>query len=566
MVNLVRSLIMLFGLLLSSNSFAFLPFAFMGAGSGTVGKGDIVSDKPLFDPAKGIWLKAGVDRLAAVEGTAGQPKIKGQRVAAFRIPNQPPTAAAYLLVRSKGRYRSEAFPGSGAKQDTKMFFAALSDAPFDGRPFSIHRSQWDKIYIAQIENKSADKEEYTYRYFVVAGQVLAYNRNNSKFKPENLDRSKWNGSIENDRIRVTDVHSLHFMLDERDKSRGVSGLLHQRSTNRFRTTKVFHYSPEIPAARAEVMSALCLFLAESPFDPGRQRGVRDHAVPGKLIDTGQAWPACNAALEAGTDSLSVRYSAARVMNAMAAANQDEALSERAKAMLVALRDEGFALAESALALRHFGVPGQERDAEAGKQALWQSADNGNATAAYLLGQGFRMRWLKGITADEAERYLRQAIEGGIIEAYGELGLILQAARSPDAAAKAVAIFTAGAKAGDPESRLQLGLAQYKAKTHKAAYENFKLAAEAGLPHALYMEGFMRLYGQGTGQSDVLARNSFEKAVKLGHTASKAELGMILCTGKAGYTSARKRADGLAMLKEAEAAGAGNAKRYLQKCE
>ncbi len=314
------------------------------------------------------------------------------------------------------------------------------------------------------------------------------------------------------------------------------------------------------------MGKLCLFLAESPFDPGRRRGPLDQATPAHLIDTDQAWPACNAALEAGADAPSVRFSAARVLDAMARSGRDPALAERAKTMLVALRDEKFVLAEPALALRYFGLPGQERDIPAAERALQASADKGNAVSAYWLGRGIRQNWFKDRNAGEAERYLRQAIDGGVVEAYSELGRLALASGGEDGAAEALALFAAGAEAGDPQSSLQLGLAQYRAKTYKSAFEHIKDAAEAGVPHALYMEGFMRLYGQGTPRADYSARKAFERAIRFGHTASKAELGMMLCTDRAGSPSEKKRAEGVAMLKEAEEVGVKSAEPYLKKCK
>ncbi|MEE4188326.1 MAG: tetratricopeptide repeat protein [Roseobacter sp.] len=549
----------------SSNSHAFLPFGF-GVG-GTPEPRGIVSDRPFFDPAKGLRLNTRANRIVAIDASRTRIQVIGERVAAFRDPTNPPTVAAFVLVQSKGRYVATRFPDGDNDKDTRIFFQSTKSSLFKGRPFSIHRSMHQDVYIAQVEVKIKDKTEYDYYYIRLPDGMLAHARRSTRFKPETIDPAKWNGSVESKprRVRVTDERSLHFMLDEQDKSRRTLGIVPERPGNSTAGWELFRLTGDIAAARIDVMSALCLFLAESPLDPGRRRGPLDHAVPSEYINTDQSWMACGTALEAGAQSPSVRFSATRVLNALARANKDEALAERSKTMLTALRDEGYLLAEPALALRHFGTPGQARDVPKAVEMLRQSAAKGNAASAYLLGRGYRLKWFNSVNAREAERHLRQAINGGIVEAYSELGRIVRASGAENSESGALALFAAGAEAGDPESAMLLGMAQYRSKAYESAFKNIKEAAREGVPHALYMEGFMHFYGKGTRQSDLIAKLSFQKAVKLGHRPSKAELGMMMCTDRAGSPSAGKRAEGVAMLKEAEAAGVRNAAGYLKKC-
>lgn len=549
----------------SSNSHAIIPFGF-GFGSVPETRG-IVSDRPFFDPAKGLRLDAEADRIVAARASGTGIWVTGESVAAFRDPKKPPTVAAFVLVRSQGRYVATPFPDGESGRDTRIFFKSTKSSIFGGRPFSIHRSKHRYVYIAQVEFKSKNKTEYDYHYIRLVNGMLAHATSSSRFKPEKIDPAKWIGSIESKprRVRVTDERSLHFMLDEKDKSRRSLGIIPKRSSNSTTGWKTFRLTGDIAAARVDVMATLCLFLAESPLDPGRRRGLLDHAVPVKYIDTDQAWMACNTALEAGAESPSVRFSATRVLNALARTNQDKALAERSKTMLTALRDEGFLLAEPALALRYFGMPSQKPDIPRAAEMLRQSAGKGNDASAYLLGRGYRLKWFKDVSAREAERYLRQAMDGGIVEAYSELGRIIRASSAENRESDALALFAAGAEEGDPESAMLLGLAQYKSKAYESAFKNIKEAARKGVPHALYMQGFMRFYGKGTRQSDSFAKLSYQRAIKLGHRSSKAELGMMMCTDRAGSPSAKKRAEGVAMLKEAEAAGTRNAERYLKKC-
>ncbi|MEO3414109.1 tetratricopeptide repeat protein [Roseovarius sp. CAU 1744] len=522
------------------------------------------SDTPIFNSSSALRIKTGVDVVAVAKSPDDEITVYGEKVAALRKPNHPPFVIVHALRWDNGTYRVEPLPGAGDIESLAPFFRLPSSNIFWGAPFSIHKTPDDKIYVAQVERKKDDKRFYQYFYLRFGNGRLYYDESAGDFDPEPGQFAGHDVSVEKGKVIVRDAKGLFAALDAQAEAQKHQNIktVHLDYASGFGG---FLVESDLNTARRASLSALCLYLAESPGDPGRERGRKDHSVPFAVLNPDHAVPVCEAALAAGQAAPSVRFSATRALTAKANRTNDVALTERVRTMLEGLAAEGFAPAMLNLAFRHFGGPGITPDPAAAKRDLEKLAQAGNAQAAYWLGRAIRLNWVKG-TQEEARRYLQQAIIGRVIEGYGDLGLLLQASDSEDDRTRAQTLFIQGAEEGDAESMFQIGLILRKEKLYNGAIKRIDEAAKRGHLEALYFQGFMRMAGQGVTKNASSAQRSFEHAARHNHVGAKMYLGHLLCRNPKEDNLKERHTRGKALLEEAKAAGYDRAETYLTDCK
>lgn len=307
--------------------------------------------------------------------------------------------------------------------------------------------------------------------------------------------------------------------------------------------------------RARAAEASCLALAGHPLDPAVK------ALPKKwrdgqgldAIDTERALAVCaQAATRASPPS--VRYSLARVYEAMADYNKSDALLDPLIAENFAL---GFVMRAEHLVYGH----GVKKDLDAARAILLGPASKGMIVPAYLLGFYEVNGTLGAVNTKSAKRWLRVAADGGIADAQYRLGMIL---REQDSTVKeAYGWFRKAAEQDNIYGSYEAGRALYFGRgvdqDRSAAYRDFLKAAQGDIPWAQYYLGFMAARAQGTTKNEKSAVEWLEKAHAGGVLPATGELGRMIYHGLGTKADTTK---GLRLLKEAADKGDKNAKDYL----
>ena len=152
--------------------------------------------------------------------------------------------------------------------------------------------------------------------------------------------------------------------------------------------------------------------------------------------------------------------------------------------------------------------------------LKKSAEQGNATAQFVLGHQFFLS-MKGIQNDaEAIRWFRKAAEQGHVDAQYRLGMLLDKYIMLSEPGMAFKYFLKAAKQGHILAQNTIGDILHKGDEpnpgNETALKWYLKAAEQGQANALFSLGLMYHDGNGVQQSDEKAFEYFLKAAKKGH--------------------------------------------------
>lgn len=172
-----------------------------------------------------------------------------------------------------------------------------------------------------------------------------------------------------------------------------------------------------------------------------------------------------------------------------------------------------------------------KEYERAAQILTPLARKGSARAAFSLGLMSMRGHGMPMSTETAEKWWKQAADGGFPEAQYQLGLMyhqgLRGARNP-----------------------------------KAVAELWNKAAARGQGDAMYGLGYMYRAGDGVAKDPGRSAGMFADAAKLGHPGAMYELGMMYKYGAGGVS--RDAAKGREWLQKAAAAGVSQARQELSR--
>jgi TPR repeat protein len=160
-----------------------------------------------------------------------------------------------------------------------------------------------------------------------------------------------------------------------------------------------------------------------------------------------------------------------------------------------------------------------------------AAAQDEAARIYVNGQGSTP-----VNFPEALKLFTQAADQKYVPSYSELGLMyLHGEGTLVNAAKAVAYFSLGVDAGDPDCQERMGWRYFNgegvAKDFPTAAKWFRLAGDAGQAQAQAQLAFMYAKGTGVEQNDHLALDWYEQAASGGDPEAAKNLGIFYMTGR-----------------------------------
>ncbi len=169
------------------------------------------------------------------------------------------------------------------------------------------------------------------------------------------------------------------------------------------------------------------------------------------------------------------------------------------------------------------------------QQLWAEYQAGDVAAAYKLGivSQYGIGGRK-IDLAQAETFLNFAASHGHIWAQYRLASLLSSGQGRRDPAKALELFFAAARGGQPQSANNVGLAYLKGEglprdVHQAI-RWLSIAADGGVPEAQYNLGVIYLRGQGDTQDLYQGLKLTKAAADAGQIDAKKAIGRIHMTG------------------------------------
>lgn len=198
-------------------------------------------------------------------------------------------------------------------------------------------------------------------------------------------------------------------------------------------------------------------------------------------------------------------------------------------------------------------------------------DESGGRAAALLKYGKEYYYgygEEGFNRDEAERYLRLAIEKGSTDAWYYIGKLYENSDVEGKYDKILEAFQTGADGGSALGFYGLGRAYEHGlgvdKDYKKAMSNYKKAVELGLVEANYGLGQLYHYGEGVDVDGLQALSYYQDAIKGKEfglvNSAKTAISELYYKGISGVTQNYEKA--LSWCKEAVEAGFSGAINYL----